>query len=315
MSIFVTRFKDMSMDYQKILQDIYNEIQPFAGMGAQADYIPALAKVNPDQFGIALRTVNGESYEYKQADTRFSIQSISKVFAVAMALSLKGESLWSIVGKEPSGTAFNSLVQLEVEKGKPRNPFINAGAIVVADMLLSELDDPDAQFLGFIRALSGSESVSYNMEVAESEREKGYLNAAIANMLKYHGTIRNDIEDVLMFYFRMCSVEMSCEELAQAFLAFTNFTPFDHAGFKLTSSQIKRLNAVMQTCGFYDEAGEFSYLVGLPGKSGVGGGIVAVYPMRYSVAVWSPRLNSKGNSIMGMKALELLTTYTQESIF
>lgn len=303
------------MDYQKILQDIYNEIQPYAGMGAQADYIPALAKVNPDQFGIALKTVNGESFEYKQADTRFSIQSISKVFAVAMALSLKGESLWTIVGKEPSGTAFNSLVQLEVEKGKPRNPFINAGAIVVADMLLSELDDPDAQFLGFIRSLSGSESVSYNLEVADSEREKGYLNAAIANMLKYHGTIRNDIEDVLMFYFRMCSVEMSCEELAQAFLAFTNFAPFDHAGFKLTSSQIKRLNAVMQTCGFYDEAGEFSYLVGLPGKSGVGGGIVAVYPMRYSVAVWSPRLNSKGNSIMGMKALELLTTYTHESIF
>lgn len=305
----------MSMDYQKILQDIYNEIQPYAGMGAQADYIPALAKVDPDQFGIALKTVNGESFEYKQADTRFSIQSISKVFAVAMALSLKGESLWSIVGKEPSGTAFNSLVQLEVEKGKPRNPFINAGAIVVADMLLSELEDPDAQFLGFIRSLSGSESVSYNNEVAESEREKGYLNAAIANMLKYHGTIRNDIEDVLMFYFRMCSVEMSCEELAQAFLAFTNFAPFDHAGFKLTSSQIKRLNAVMQTCGFYDEAGEFSYLVGLPGKSGVGGGIVAVYPKRYSVAVWSPRLNSKGNSIMGMKALELLTTYTHESIF
>ena len=153
------------------------------------------------------------------------------------------------------------------------------------------------------------------MEVAESEREKGYLNAAIVNMLKYHGTIKNDIEDVLMFYFRMCSVEMSCAELAQAFLAFTNCAPFDYAGFKLTSSQIKRLNAVMQTCGFYDEAGEFSYLVGLPGKSGVGGGIVAVYPMRYSVAVWSPRLNPKGNSIMGMKSLELLTSYTQESIF
>lgn len=303
------------MDYQKILEDIYQEIQPYAGKGAQADYIPALAKVNPDQFGIALRTVSGDSFEYKQSDTRFSIQSISKVFAVAMALSLKGESLWNIVGKEPSGTAFNSLIQLEVEKGKPRNPFINAGAIVVADMLLSELKDPDAEFLGFIRALSCSNTVSYNMEVAESEREKGYLNAAIANMLKYHGTIRNDIEDVLMFYFRMCSVEMSCSELAQAFLAFTNCTPFDYEGFRLTPSQIKRLNAVMQTCGFYDEAGEFSYLVGLPGKSGVGGGIVAVYPMRYSVAVWSPRLNSKGNSIMGMKALELLTTYTQESIF
>ena len=303
------------MDYQKILEDIYQEIQPYAKDGAQADYIPALAKVNPDQFGIALKTVNDDSYSYRQADTRFSIQSISKVFALAMGLSIKGEGLWKIVGKEPSGTAFNSLVQLEVEKGKPHNPFINAGAIVVADMLLSELDDPDGSFLGFIRQLSGSETIDYNMEVAESERQHGYLNAAIANLLKYHGTIKNDIEDVLMFYFRMCSVEMSCTELAQAFLAFTNCRQFDYAGFKLTSSQIKRLNAVMQTCGFYDEAGEFSYLVGLPGKSGVGGGIVAVYPSRYSVAVWSPRLNSKGNSVMGMKALELLTTYTQESIF
>ena len=304
-----------NMDYQKILEYIYEEIKPFSGMGNQADYIPALAKVDPDQFGIALMTVTGESYEYQQAGTRFSIQSISKVFALAMALSLKGEDLWRIVGKEPSGTAFNSLVQLEVEKGKPRNPFINAGAIVLADMLMSELKDPDAEFLGFIRTLSGSQTVDYNLEVAESEREKGYLNAAIANMLKYHGTIKNDIEEVLMFYFRMCSVEMNCSELAQSFLAFTNYTTFDYAGFQLTSSQIKRLNAVMQTCGFYDEAGEFSYLVGLPGKSGVGGGIAAVYPMRYSVAVWSPRLNSKGNSIMGMKALELLTSYTHESIF
>ena len=303
------------MDYQKILEDIYTEIQQYAGIGAQADYIPALAKVDPDQFGMALTTVDGESYQCQNAEEKFSIQSISKVFALAMALSLKGESLWTIVGKEPSGTAFNSLVQLEFEKGKPRNPFINAGAIVIADMLMSELEDPDAAFLGFIRELSGREDVGYNMEVADSEREKGYLNAAIANMLKYHGTISNDIEEVLMFYFRMCSVEMSCAELSRAFLAFTNCSRFDYAGFVLTSSQIKRLNAVMQTCGFYDEAGEFSYLVGLPGKSGVGGGIVAVYPMRYSVAVWSPRLNSKGNSIMGMKALELLTSYTQESIF
>ena len=303
------------MNYQHILEIIYQEILPFARYGKQADYIPALAKVDPDQYGIALKTVDGQAYSHMQADTRFSIQSISKVFAVAMGLAVKGESLWKLVGKEPSGTAFNSLVQLEVEKGKPRNPFINAGAIVVADLLMSELSDPEREFIDFVRELSGSPDVDYNMEVAVSEREKGYLNAAIANLLKYHGTIENDIEDVLMFYFKMCSVEMSCNELAQAFLAFTNYRPFDYSGFKLTSSQIKRLNAVMQTCGFYDEAGEFSYLVGLPGKSGVGGGIVAVYPHRYSVAVWSPRLNSKGNSVMGMKALELLTTYTQESIF
>ena len=303
------------MDYQQILEDIYKEILPYAGKGSQADYIPALAKVNPDQFGMCLETVSGEAYPFMQSDTRFSIQSITKVFALAMCLSLKGEDMWKRVGKEPSGTAFNSLVQLEVEKGIPRNPFINAGAIVVADILLSELEDAEGEFIAFVRALCGNDEIDYNEEVAQSERQCGYLNAAIANLLKYHGTIANDIERVLMFYFKMCSVEMSCRELARAFMAFTNRQPFDYAGYKLSTSRIKRLNAVMQTCGFYDEAGEFSYLVGLPGKSGVGGGIVAIYPMRYSVAVWSPRLNSKGNSIMGMKALELLTTATQESIF
>lgn len=303
------------MDYQLILDNIYDQILPFANEGKQADYIPALAKVNPDHFGMCLNTVNGESYSIQDSGIRFSIQSISKVFALALALSIKGEDIWKQVGKEPSGTAFNSLFQLELEKGIPRNPFINSGAMVVTDILMNELKDPENDFIDFVRALCGNETVDYNMEVALSERQNGYMNAAIANLLKYHGRLTNDIEEVLMFYFKMCSIEMSCEELATAFLAFTGYKPFNYKGFHLTSSQVKRLNAVMQTCGFYDEAGEFSYLVGLPGKSGVGGGIVAVHPLKYSVAVWSPRLNTKGNSIMGLKALELLTTYTAESIF
>ena len=303
------------MSYQDILKQIYEEIKSFSHEGKQADYIPALAQIDPDQFGICIHTVDNDVYPYMQADTRFSIQSITKVFSLAIGLSIKGESLWTRVGKEPSGTAFNSLFQLEMEKGKPRNPFINSGALVITDILLSELENPEEQFLTFIRELSGTPDINYNLDVAISEREYGYLNAAIANLLKYHGRIENDIEDVLMFYYKMCSVEMSCKELAKAFLSFTNSTKFNYGGFSLTSSLIKRMNAVMQTCGFYDEAGEVSYLVGLPGKSGVGGGIVAIYPQRYSVAVWSPRLNSKGNSVMGMKALELLTTYTAESIF
>lgn len=303
------------MDYQLILDNIYDQILPFANEGKQADYIPALAKVNPDHFGMCLNTVNGESYSIQDSGIRFSIQSISKVFALALALSIKGEDIWKQVGKEPSGTAFNSLFQLELEKGIPRNPFINSGAMVVTDILMNELKDPENDFIDFVRALCGNDTVEYNMEVALSERQNGYMNAAIANLLKYHGRLTNDIEEVLMFYFKMCSIEMSCEELATAFLAFTGYKPFNYKGFHLTSSQVKRLNAVMQTCGFYDEAGEFSYLVGLPGKSGVGGGIVAVHPLKYSVAVWSPRLNTKGNSIMGLKALELLTTYTAESIF
>lgn len=304
------------MDYQQILENIYQAIQPYAKKGKQADYIPALAKVNPDQFGMCIHTIYGEIYSIEQADTRFSIQSISKVFALALCLSLKGDDLWKRVGKEPSGTAFNSLIQLEVEKGIPRNPFINAGAIVMSDILLSMLKSPEEDFLAFVRAVAGNDTIQYNEEVAVSEREKGYLNAAIANLLKYHGTIENDIEQVLRFYFLMCSIEMSCRELSLAFLAFANHRKeFNYAGVTLTSSQVKRMNAIMQTCGFYDEAGEFSYLVGLPGKSGVGGGIVAIYPLQYSVAVWSPRLNSKGNSVMGIKALELFTTETKESIF
>ena len=304
------------MDYQQILENIYQSILPYAKEGKQADYIPALAKVNPDQFGMCIHTIYGEIYSIEQADTRFSIQSISKVFALAMCLSLKGDDLWKKVGKEPSGTAFNSLFQLEIEKGVPRNPFINSGAIVMADILLSNLADPEADYLRFVRTVAGNDTIDYNRQVAESEREKGYLNAAIANLLKYHGTIEGDIERVLHFYFLMCSIEMSCRELSRAFMAFANHRrKFDYAGVRLTASQVKRINAIMQVCGFYDEAGEFSYLVGLPGKSGVGGGIVAVYPLQYSVAVWSPRLNSKGNSVMGIKALELFTTETKESIF
>lgn len=303
-------------DYQKILENIYQAVLPYAKEGKQADYIPELAKVDPEQFGISIHTIYGESASVAQAHTRFSIQSISKVFALAMCLSVKGDQLWKRVGKEPSGTSFNSLIQLEVEKGLPRNPFINAGAIVMADVLLSQLENPETDFLNFVRAVAGNESIDYNRAVAASERETGYLNAAIANLLKHHGTIEGDIERVLHFYFLMCSVEMSCCELSQAFLAFANHRrKFDYAGFSLTASQVKRMNAIMQTCGFYDEAGEFAFCVGLPGKSGVGGGIVAIYPLQYSVAVWSPRLNSKGNSVMGMKALELLTTETQESIF
>ncbi|WP_297931914.1 glutaminase [uncultured Alistipes sp.] len=303
-------------DYQRILREIRREIEPFAREGRAADYIPALAEVDPDQFGICIRTIDGRIYGLERADARFSIQSITKVFSLAMCLWLEGDALWGRVGREPSGTAFNSLIQLEVERGVPRNPFINAGAIVLADVLLRHLDDPEGRFLSFVRALSGNDALDYDDRVARSEREKGYLNAAIANLLKYHGNLHGDIERVLRLYFLQCSVVMSCRDLACAFGAFADHrTPFRFDGVSLTASQVKRINAIMQTCGFYDEAGEFSFLVGLPGKSGVGGGIVAVYPQKYSVAVWSPRLNTKGNSVMGMKALELLTTRTEESIF
>ncbi|MCI9172288.1 glutaminase [uncultured Duncaniella sp.] len=304
------------MDYNRILAEIAAEIEPLRNEGRQADYIPALAEVNPDRFGMCITSTKGDQIEWGDVEERFSIQSITKVFSLSMALSIMGEDLWERVGKEPSGSAFNSLVQLELDHGVPRNPFINAGAIVVADVLLSRLDRPQEQYIEFIRQIANDPSVDYDRRVAYSEREKGYVNAAIANMLKYYGNLNNDIEEVLRFYFLQCSVEMNCRQLSRAFLPFADRDKkFSFGNVNLTYSQVKRINAIMQTCGFYNDAGEYSYLVGLPGKSGVGGGIGAVYPGRYAVATWSPRLNVKGNSVMGMKALELLTTYTHESIF
>ncbi len=305
------------MDYQHILETVWRDIQPYARLGQQADYIPALARVNPDQSGICLKTLDGRTCSVGDADVRFSIQSISKVFSLALALHFEGENLWTRMGREPSGTAFNSLVQLEYEHGIPRNPLINAGALVTADILLDHLPgDPEQFYIDFLRTLCGSPDIDYNTEVAASEQSCGYMNAAIANLLKHYGNIHGDLDRVMRLYFMMCSVEMSCRELAQAFIPLANHhQPFCFAGIDLTTSQIKRMNAIMQTCGFYDEAGEFSYLVGLPGKSGVGGGIAGVFPGQYSVAVWSPRLNAKGNSVMGMKTLELLTTHTRQSIF
>ncbi len=305
------------MDYQSILENIYREIKPFEKEGRQASYIPALANVNPDQFGVFLSTLSGEEYSLGNYDTKFSIQSISKVFSLAICLSvMEQDELWTRIGKEPSGSAFNSLVQLEYEHGKPRNPFINAGALVMADILISKLENPQEFYIAFLRELCGNDAVSYSPEVASSEQGCSYLNASIAYLLKHHGNLHNDVNDVLHFYCMMCSVEMSCKDLSRAFLAFARSSePFNHAGVSLSVSKVKRINAIMQTCGFYDEAGDFSFLVGLPGKSGVGGGIVAIYPSKYSIAVWSPRLNEKGNSIMGMKALELFTTETSESIF
>ncbi len=303
------------MDYQIILEHIVDRLEPFRHEGKQADYIPALAEVNPDQFGICLEPLGGAPVTVGDADVPFSIQSITKVFMLAMCLSMEGDNLWQRMGKEPSGNAFNSLVQLEYEHGKPRNPFINAGALVMADILIDRLPDAKQQFIEFLRAIAGSH-VDYQPAVAESERSQAYLNTAIVNMLKYHGNIRNRIDDVLDLYLLCCSVEMSCRQLAHAFRPFADHRqPFCYAGIQLTMSQVKRINAIMQTCGFYDEAGEFSFLVGLPGKSGVGGGIAAINPNVYSVAVWSPRLNGKGNSVMGLKALEMLTTDTEESIF
>jgi glutaminase len=304
------------MNFRKILNEISDEVSVFSDQGTVTSFIPELAHVDGSKFGIHLTTVTGEHFSIGDSNEKFSIQSISKVLSLSFAFTFLGEKIWERVGVEPSGSAFNSLVQLEYEKGKPRNPFINAGALVIADMLVSQLQNPKEEFLEFVRHVSNCQDVDFNHKVAQSEKTFGYRNAALVNMLKSYGNIENEVETVLDFYFHQCAVEMTCKELAQSFLFLANEGKVPASGKQiLTQSQTKRLNAVMLTCGFYDEAGEFSYKVGLPGKSGVGGGIVALHPKNYVVATWSPRLNEKGNSVMGMKSLELLTTKTGMSIF
>lgn len=304
------------MNYNEIFEKIDATLEPFKSDGKISDSIPELAKVNPNKFGIHLLDIDGNTYQFGDCNEKFSIQSISKVFSLSLAFQFIGENIWNSVGVEPSGNSFNSLVQLEYEKGKPRNPFINAGAMVIADILITNLKNPKVDFLQFVRKIAHSDSIDYNPNIAKSEKEVGFRNAALANFLKSFGRLQNKVEDVLDFYFHQCSIEMSCKELSEAVFYFANEgKTFRNENIILTQSQTKRLNALMQTCGFYDESGEFAYKVGLPGKSGIGGGIIAIHPKKYSVAIWGPKLNEKGNSVLGMKALEFLTTETQMSIF
>lgn len=302
-------------DFKNILHTIYEETKQLSDTGRVATYIPELACVPEDKFGICLLDIEKESYQIGDFDERFSVQSISKVLTLAMAMGLIGEKIWDRVDVEPSGDPFNHLSLLEQENGIPRNPLINAGAIVIADILVSELKDPKKQFLEFVHKVSGDTSISYDEKVASSEKATGFKNYAAANLLKSYGNLKNDVIEVLDFYFYQCSLSMSCTQLCNTFYLFINRGKCLQNHDFLTVSQVKRINAIMLTCGFYDEAGEFAFEVGLPGKSGVGGGIVALLPKKFCVAVWSPGLNPKGNSTRGMAALERLTTLSDLSIF
>ena len=304
------------MYYVEVFSKIYYELEVSNDPGKVASYIPELRDVNPDKFGVHLTTIDDDHYDFGDSDERFSIQSIAKVLALVLAYKLEDEKLWDRVGVEPSGTPFNSLVQLEYDLGIPRNPLINAGALVICDILVSKFENPKQEFIQFVRKVSDNPDIDYCSRIANSEKLAGYRNAALINLIKSFGNIKNDIDVVLDFYFNLCSIEMSCKELSRTFLFLAAYGVCPYTNETIISvSKSKRVNAIMQSCGFYDEAGEFSFKVGLPGKSGVGGGIVAIHPNKYCIAVWSPRLNKKGNSNMGMKFLELFTTEIQASIF
>ena len=303
-------------EYQKIITEIYSDIKNIEDIGKVANYIPELGNVSADNFGINITKINNETFGTGNFEEKFSIQSISKILTLALAYKLEGEKLWERVDVEPSGNPFNSLLQLESDNGIPRNPFINAGAIVVCDVLMSHLKNPKETFLDFCRELSNNYSLNYSEKVAKSEKKTGFRNVALCNFIKSFNNIKNNVDEVLDFYFHICSLEMTCKELSEIFLFLADDNFRTHKGNNvITESQAKRINAIMLTCGFYDESGEFAFRVGLPGKSGVGGGIIAIHPDKYCITVWSPKLNKNGNSNKGMLFLEEFTTKTASSIF
>lgn len=303
------------MNFQSYLDKIIISVANSKNKGVVASYIPELGKVSADKFGIHIVDKNDTNYASGDSEEKFSIQSISKVLTLSMAFGLEGDSLWKRVGVEPSGDPFNDLSLLEMENGIPRNPLINAGAIVICDILISHLTNPKEEFLSYIRKVAHDSSINYDYSVAKSEKETGFRNYAAAYLLKSYGNIKNDVDTVLDFYFHTCAISMSCKQLAHTFYVYMNRGKCMQGHTYLTISQVKRINAIMLSCGFYDEAGEFGFKVGLPGKSGVGGGIIAILPDEFCVATWSPGLNAKGNSTLGMLALEELTTQTGLSIF
>ncbi len=305
-------------DVQAILDSIHADLLPRLGEGKVADYIPELAKVDVRQFGMAITTVDGHVYRVGDAEMSFSIQSISKVFMLTLALGKIGEQLWKRVGREPSGSAFNSIVQLEQEAGIPRNPFINAGAIAVTDVVLSGHAPKEVigEFLRFMRYLADDESILIDDRVARSEAQTGFRNFALTNFMRAYHNIANPVEHVLGVYFHQCALAMSCSQLSKAglYLAARGSNPV--TGHSVVSpKRARRINALMLMCGHYDGSGDFAYHVGLPGKSGVGGGILAIAPGVASIAVWSPGLNKVGNSQLGAVALEMLAARTGWSVF
>jgi glutaminase len=286
--------------------------------GTVATYIPELAKADPKKFGIVVASNDGEVVSGGDSEVPFSIQSISKVFTLTLALGKVGDRLWQRVGREPSGTAFNSIVQLEYEKGKPRNPFINAGAIAVTDVIVSGHQPRESlgEILRFIQFVADDNAVKIDDEVAASEQRTGFRNAALANYMKSYDLLDNPVHFTLGVYFHHCAIAMSCKQLAMAgrFLANNGINPATGMSV-VTPERAKRINAIMMMCGHYDGSGEFAYRVGVPGKSGVGGGILAIAPGKASIAVWSPGLDVTGNSHLGRIALEQLTRRMGWSVF
>lgn len=309
------------MDITKAIHSAAEVARPAAARGNVADYISQLRDIDPDLFGLAVIELDGTEHTVGDVDVPFAIQSMSKVFSLVLAMQhIGGEravrrEIWERVGREPSGDPFNSLVQLEHECGIPRNPMINAGALVIDDLLIEYCENPLAGILKLVRELVGEE-LEIDPAVASAEDEFSQRNRAMANLMASFDNLVHSVDEVIDVYNNQCSLMMTTRQVARAmrFLANDGIDPA--SGRQILSAPLaKRVMAVMLTCGTYDAAGEFAFSVGLPCKSGVAGSIMAAAPDHSGICVWSPPLDSTGNSLAGRVALHDLTDRLDLSIF
>jgi glutaminase len=302
-------------DLQSVVDEIVGQMKVVDRFGRAASHVEGMSDFETGEFGIAVVTADGALVTGGRADTAFPLQSISKVFAYTLALRADTDGILRRVGREPSGDPFNSIVDLERHRGIPRNPYINSGALVVIDAVLSRP-----------KGHGGPKSVRAMLEeeigeplgrldeiVEEDGKNAGFHNRAHANLAKGYGNLHHDVEEVMRAYVENCAISLDCRQLALAgrYLMRDRRSGASEADALLA----RRVNALMMTCGMYDGSGEFAFRAGLPAKSGVGGAILAVAPGKASIATWSPGLDDNGNSVLGMLALEQLAEKMEWSVF
>lgn len=302
-------------DYQTLLDETVEEHRKYAERGQLPTYIPELKKGNPKLTGVALMTTRGL---FESGDTRvtFSLQSISKVITLLVALEQRGaEAVFAKVGSEPTGDSFNSIVKLETSEQKPLNPMINAGAIAVCSLLPgSSVEERFGLITSLLEKILERE-IKIDEAVYRSEKETGHRNRALAYFLKDINGLEGDVEEVLDLYFRQCSILVDCADLARIGM-FLATKGINEAGTPIISAQAVRLaSTFMVTCGMYNGSGEFAIQVGIPAKSGIAGGILGVVPGQCGVATFGPALDRKGNSVVGISMLRHLSQVLDFSIF
>ncbi|MEO1390370.1 MAG: glutaminase A [Cyanobacteria bacterium J06634_6] len=293
---------------QKFINDLHSRYRTLDD-GQLASYIPELTKADPSWFGISIVTTDGQIFEVGDVQQNFTIQSISKVFAYGLALEDHGRSeLLDRVGVEPTGDPFNSLIRLDEDSKRPFNPMINAGAIATTSLIKGS--DPTAKLNRLLTMFEGylNHEVVIDMPTFMSERSTGHRNRAMAHLMLNFGMIDQDINTALDLYFQQCSVMVNCQDLAMmaATLANHGKQPTTDKS-ALSGDYVKDLLSVMYTCGMYNRAGEWAYRVGIPAKSGVSGGIIAVVPGKAGIAVFSPLIDKNGNSVRGLRVFEELS--------